>query len=60
MWTTCFNRWVRCRVPKDQRRTAAAGFDHHFVKPIDFATLSNLLSALSSNGRLELHAAKEA
>jgi signal transduction histidine kinase/DNA-binding response OmpR family regulator len=30
---------------EDHRRTTDAGFDHHFVKPLDFAALANLLSS---------------
>jgi PAS domain S-box-containing protein len=31
---------------EDRRRTAEAGFDHHFVKPLDAKVLGSLLSAL--------------
>lgn len=31
---------------EDRRRSAAAGFDHHLVKPVDFAALQNVLSAV--------------
>ncbi|HEY4309669.1 MAG TPA: PAS domain S-box protein [Pirellulales bacterium] len=29
---------------QDRRRSKEAGFDHHFVKPVDFTSLSSLLS----------------
>jgi DNA-binding response OmpR family regulator len=29
----------------DRRRTTEAGFDHHFVKPLDLNVLSALLAA---------------
>jgi CheY-like chemotaxis protein len=29
----------------DRARTAAAGFDHHFVKPVDMEALLGVLSA---------------
>ena len=31
---------------EDRARTAAAGFDHHFVKPLDLAALAQLLSTI--------------
>ena len=30
----------------DKQRSADAGFDHHLVKPIDFAVVDSLLSAI--------------
>jgi CheY-like chemotaxis protein len=30
--------------PQDRERTAAAGFDYHFVKPVDLGALSSLLA----------------
>jgi CheY-like chemotaxis protein len=30
---------------EDRRRTADAGFDHHFVKPLDAKVLASLLDA---------------
>jgi CheY-like chemotaxis protein len=33
----------------DRQRTAAAGFDHHLVKPVEPATLNTLLAGLSIN-----------
>jgi two-component system CheB/CheR fusion protein len=36
---------------EDRRRSSAAGFDHHLVKPVDPSTLTELLAAcLPSNG----------
>jgi CheY-like chemotaxis protein len=31
--------------PDDRAETAAAGFDHHLVKPVDFAALDRILAA---------------
>lgn len=31
--------------PGDQLRSAAAGFDHHLVKPVDIEALKGLLAA---------------
>jgi signal transduction histidine kinase len=45
---------------EDQRRTAEAGFDHHFIKPVDFAALTTLLAKASNNGKSELQASKPA
>lgn len=33
---------------QDRERTAAAGFDHHFVKPVDLDALTGLLARLSA------------
>jgi len=32
-------------LPEDRRRTAAAGFDAHLIKPLDLEALAALLSA---------------
>jgi CheY-like chemotaxis protein len=32
---------------QDREMTAAAGFDHHFVKPVDMSTLTTLLAEIS-------------
>ena len=32
---------------EDRRRSHEAGFDHHMVKPVDYAALTKLLSAPS-------------
>lgn len=34
---------------EDQKNSKAAGFDHHFVKPVDLSTLLNVLSDKSSH-----------
>jgi CheY-like chemotaxis protein len=36
---------------EDRRRTRSAGFDHHLVKPIDFAELKALLGSLKARER---------
>lgn len=41
---------------RDQQRTHAAGFDHHFSKPVDIGALQGLLSTLAPHGE---HAAPE-
>jgi CheY-like chemotaxis protein/two-component sensor histidine kinase len=39
---------------EDKRRTQAAGFNHHLVKPVNTATLINLLAGLDESYRDEL------
>jgi two-component system CheB/CheR fusion protein len=34
---------------EDADRARAAGFDHHFVKPVNFAALDGLLSGLTAH-----------
>jgi CheY-like chemotaxis protein len=34
--------------PADRERSRAAGFDHHCVKPLDFAVLSALLEQIAT------------
>ncbi|MBV8030387.1 MAG: PAS domain S-box protein [Betaproteobacteria bacterium] len=34
--------------PQDRARTAAAGFDHHLTKPVEFSALRRLLRAVAS------------
>jgi CheY-like chemotaxis protein len=36
---------------EDRRRSKEAGFDHHFVKPVDPTSMQALLADLSSSGR---------
>jgi DNA-binding response OmpR family regulator len=36
---------------EDRRRVREAGFDHHLVKPADFATLQSLISSIQAGGR---------
>ena len=36
----------------DRSRSGQAGFDHHFVKPVDIATLQELLATLKNGNRL--------
>jgi len=36
---------------EDRRRSFEAGFDHHIVKPIDFAVVEKLLEDLNSSGK---------
>jgi CheY-like chemotaxis protein len=33
---------------EDKRRAAAAGFDHHLTKPIEFDELQGLMSSIAS------------
>ena len=35
----------------DRRRTTAAGFDHHLVKPADISALQALLNSLDARAR---------
>jgi PAS domain S-box-containing protein len=42
---------------EDRRRSRAAGFDHHLVKPVDFDTLVSLLTTHAAAGRSDLRAA---
>jgi CheY-like chemotaxis protein len=37
---------------EDRKRTAAAGFDHHLVKPVALATLSEVLRGIKSRPML--------
>jgi CheY-like chemotaxis protein len=34
---------------EDQQRSKEAGFDHHLVKPVNAATLNNLLAGVQPN-----------
>jgi PAS domain S-box-containing protein len=36
---------------EDRRRVREAGFDHHLVKPADFATLQSLISSIQTGGQ---------
>jgi signal transduction histidine kinase/ActR/RegA family two-component response regulator len=38
---------------EDRRRTEAAGFDYHLIKPADINTLQSLLQSLEKSGRLK-------
>lgn len=40
--------------PDDRRASQAAGFDRHLVKPVDPATLADLLAAVAANGGARL------
>ena len=33
--------------PADQQKSSEAGFNHHLVKPVDFATVQAILSAIA-------------
>ncbi|MDR5740090.1 response regulator [Caballeronia sp. LZ016] len=35
-------------LPQDKQKALAAGFDHHFVKPVDFKALLGLLGEIAS------------
>ena len=39
---------------EDHRRSSEAGFDHHFVKPVDFDSLLRTVATAFSNGRSAL------
>jgi two-component system CheB/CheR fusion protein len=36
---------------EDRRKSAAAGFDHHLVKPVDHDVLSKLIADIASPDR---------
>ncbi|MBQ5949250.1 response regulator [Massilia sp. ST3] len=39
---------------QDRRASAAAGFDHHLVKPVDMASLGRILEQAAASGALEV------
>jgi DNA-binding response OmpR family regulator len=39
--------------PEDRRLSAEAGFDHHLVKPVDYAAVDALLAAKAGGGLLQ-------